>query len=78
MTSQEISSLMQRRFGPRLVEPIQKPTKAFVFEVWKDSSVPEDVVIVAEDQEDAEAELRVAGILYCGGVSFTLKQTMER
>lgn len=62
-----------------LVESVNKnPTKAFVFEVWKDSSTPEDVVIIGENQEDAEAELRAAGVIYCGGVCFTLKQTLER
>ena len=46
--------------------------KAFIFRV----DDVEDVVIVSDSLEMAQAELRVWGILYCGGVTFKLKEEL--
>lgn len=47
----------------------------YVFEVTN-GGVHEDVAIVADTQPEAEAELRVYGILFCGGVTFKLKEAI--
>jgi hypothetical protein len=49
---------------------------AFIFEVWKGGSAHEDVAIVSDSQHEAEAELRVWGILFFGGITFKLKETL--
>ena len=47
----------------------------YVFEVETDKS-KKDIAIVADTLADAEAELRAWGILFCGGVIFTLKEIL--
>ena len=55
---------------------MQNLTKCFIFSVSKASFADEDVAIVADSQEAAEIELRVLGILFCGGIAFKFKEEL--
>lgn len=46
----------------------------YIFNIRADEQTQEEVSIFADSQEQAELELRVQGIVYCGGVSFSLKK----
>ena len=57
---------------------MQIQTKAFIFSVSKASSAVDEIVVIADSREQAETELRVMGILYCGGLPLHFVREVPR